>query len=248
MILGVLLILLGIAVAVIGILAITKRLPGNKWIGIHVPEVRKSRELWDLAHRVASPSWLVSALAFIASGAISLTASGWMWFVVVGGVLAGMVMLGVGAAMGAHTVALYDAQRETAGDDDGGCGSSSGGCGCCSGGDDAPQTSEATASTSTSTAEPAAGATAASAGCCDSSAPAASGGCCDSTPEDKADDPAADCGVEGGCGSCALQGSCHPDDAGHPMNDPATAAWLSGSKSTIDMSAARNAAAQADKS
>ena len=111
MIIGLILILLGIVLGVVGALAVTSKLPGNKWVGIHVPEVRKSVELWNLAHRVAGPSWLVGALAWLAAGAVAFTATGWMWFVVVGGVLAGLVMLGIGSAMGAHTVALYDAQR-----------------------------------------------------------------------------------------------------------------------------------------
>ena len=260
MIIGVILILLGIVIAVVGTMAITKKLPGNKWIGIHVPEVRKSRELWDLAHRVAGPSWLVAALAALAAGFVALAASGWMWFIVVGGTLASLVMLGIGAAMGAHTVAMYDAQLQAT-ESDGGCGSDGGGCGCCSGGEE--ETAPTTVNDG-SAQSPAQGSSAA--GCCDSDNSCASSGSSASSASASASssassslssassatssdpyDPSVDCGVEGGCGSCALQGSCHPDDANHPMNDPRFAAELNKGAVQVDISAARNAAAQADQ-
>jgi len=47
-------------------------------------------------------------------------------------------------------------------------------------------------------------------GCCGGTDGAADGGC---APGDAAD-PASDCGVSGGCGSCALNGMCESSDSG----------------------------------
>lgn len=138
---------------IVGGLSWTGRLPGNSYIGIRVPEVRKSRELWNTAHRVAGPLWTLAGVVLGFGGLLALSAGGWSWLLVVAAVVACLVFLGMGAGMGAHTVALIDAQR--------------------------------TAESST--------------GCC-SSAPAGS----DASEKD----PAADCGVSGGCGSCSLQGAC----------------------------------------
>lgn len=43
---------------------------GNNWIGIYVPEIRKSQENWDITHRIAGPSWAVSTAVFL--GAVML--------------------------------------------------------------------------------------------------------------------------------------------------------------------------------
>ena len=56
---------------IIGVLAWTRRLPGNKYIGIKVPEVRKSKEVWDTAHQFAGPLWVAAGVSFgIASDAV----------------------------------------------------------------------------------------------------------------------------------------------------------------------------------
>ena len=109
------LLVVAICVAVVAGLAWTAKLPGNNWVGIRAPEARKSQENWDITHRVAGPPWAVSAIAFFGSAllaflAIRPEASGWMWLWVVVAVLGGLAMIGVGGAMGAHTIALYDAK------------------------------------------------------------------------------------------------------------------------------------------
>ena len=54
-ILGTLCGILAVVLLVVGVLGWTAKLPGNPIFGIRVPEVRKSKELWDMAHRVAGP-------------------------------------------------------------------------------------------------------------------------------------------------------------------------------------------------
>lgn len=164
--LAVVLLVIAILTAIIGVLAWTQKLPGNAVIGIRVPEVRKSQELWQTAHRIAGPFWTLAGLFLAFGGIVAASANGWMWLLVVISVVAWLVFLGMGAGMAAHTVALIDAQA----------------------------------------------------------AATASEGCCSSEPSD----PAADCGVSGGCGSCALNGSCEGG-------------------ATIDLEAARRAAAASDK-
>lgn len=127
------LLLFSAAIAVVAGLAWSAKLPGNNWIGIRAPEARKSKENWDTTHRVAGPPWAVAAVAFLGSAALSYVAiepgtSGWMWLWVAVAALGGLAMLGVGGAMGSHTIALYDAKIRAAEEaaNDGGCCSSGG--------------------------------------------------------------------------------------------------------------------------
>ncbi|MFL0447759.1 SdpI family protein [Corynebacterium xerosis] len=179
----VILLVVALVVAVVAGMAWSAKLPGNAYVGIRAPEARKSKENWDITHRVAGPPWAVSALAFAGAGALAFVAiqpeaSGWMWLWVAVAVLLGLAMLGVGGAIGSHTIALYDAKKSAESGPDGCCssgGSSDAGCGC--GSDDATA--------------------------CDTN-PAAT-----AAPRD----PSADCGVAGGCGSCGLNGMCEDGNA-----------------------------------
>lgn len=194
----VILLVVALVVAVVAGLAWSAKLPGNGYVGIRAPEARKSRENWDITHRVAGPPWAVSALAFAGAAALAFVAiqpnaSGWMWLWVAVTGLLGLAMLGVGGAIGSHTIALYDAKKsaESASDGccssggsagagaDGACGS---GCGCGSAEAEACDANEATAT----------------------DAAAATTGDATTAPHD----PSADCGVAGGCGSCGLNGMC----------------------------------------
>lgn len=219
----VILLVVALVVAVVAGLAWSAKLPGNGYVGIRAPEARKSRENWDITHRVAGPPWAVSALAFAGAAALAFVAiqpnaSGWMWLWVVVTGLLGLAMLGVGGAIGSHTIALYDAKKsaESASDGccssggsagagaDGACGS---GCGCGSAGAEACDANEATA-TATATDAATGDATAA--------------------PHD----PSADCGVVGGCGSCGLNGMC----------EGGTTTFGSGNTTAVDRDALRRAA------
>ena len=78
-ILGTVLLILAIALLVIGVLAWRRKLPGNPVIGIRVAEVRKSKEIWEAAHQVAGPLWLVGGVALVFGGLVAFRAEGWMW-------------------------------------------------------------------------------------------------------------------------------------------------------------------------
>lgn len=110
-ILGTLCGIIAVVLLVVGVLGWTAKLPGNPIFGIRVPEVRKSQDLWDMAHRVAGPLWALSGLVWAIAALVAFTAAGWMWLVVGMAILAGLVFLGMGAGMGAHTVAMVDAKR-----------------------------------------------------------------------------------------------------------------------------------------
>lgn len=187
----VILLVLALCVAVVAGLSWSSKLPGNNWIGIRAPEARKSQENWNITHRVAGPPWAVAAIAGLGAAALAFLAirpeaSGWMWLWVVVALLASLAMIGVGAAIGSHTIALYDAKL-SAQENEGGCGCGSGGAAgdsCCS---DGSTSSDA---------------------CCSADSNSGTSSC---------SDPAADCGVEGGCSSCGLQGMC--DSADLPDNN-----------------------------
>ena len=136
---------LAVCIAVVAGLAWSAKLPGNNWIGIRAPEARKSQENWDITHRVAGPPWAVSAVAFLGAAmlaflAIRPEASGWMWLWYAVALLAGIAMLGIGAAIGSHTIALYDAKVSAESGSGCGCGDGDSGCGCDSAATDAADT------------------------------------------------------------------------------------------------------------
>ncbi|BAU97381.1 hypothetical protein N24_3119 [Corynebacterium suranareeae] len=110
-ILGSLFGIFAVLLIVVGALGWAAKLPGNPVVGIRVPEVRKSQEMWDMAHRVAGPLWVLSGVSFVIASLVAFVASGWMWLVVALGVVAGIVFIGMGAGMAAHTVAMVDAKR-----------------------------------------------------------------------------------------------------------------------------------------
>ena len=134
-----LLLILAALFIIIGGLGWAGKLPGNGVIGIRVPEVRKTKELWDTAHRIAGPLWTVSGIVLALGGILSFGASGWMWLVVALAVVGSLALLGMGAGMGAHAVALIDARAtaEAASDS---------GCDCCSSGASGASTSSTAAS------------------------------------------------------------------------------------------------------
>ncbi|WP_055174683.1 SdpI family protein [Corynebacterium lowii] len=111
MIFGVILLVLGLILTVIGGLAWAAKLPGNGVVGIRVPEVRKSQDLWELAHRIAGPFWTLGGIALIFGACFSFIAQGWLWLLPVLTVLIALVAIGAGAGKAAHAVAVIDARR-----------------------------------------------------------------------------------------------------------------------------------------
>ena len=189
MLVVVLVLLVGLALVVggTGLLALTSKLPGNGVLGVRTPETRRSPEAWELANRAAGPAFLGSGLALLLGTLALGLIGGWIGIVVVVVALViALALLNVAGVAGARAAAIWQAGQ---GDDQGGCGCGPDGCGSHSGDAEAGGCSPAGATDS--------------GGC--SPAGAAAG--------DTAGNPADDCGVTGGCGSCALQGMCESETA-----------------------------------
>ncbi len=110
---------LGVGVLVVGLLAVTGKLPGNSIIGLRIPEVRKSQEYWTMGHKIAGPPWTGSGVALLASAAVAWNASGWLWLIVGLLVVAAVFLVGMGAALAAHAMAQVDARAQKAAEAEG---------------------------------------------------------------------------------------------------------------------------------
>lgn len=124
-IVGILVLCLALALTVIGSLSWAERLPGNSYIGIRVPEVRKSQELWNIAHKMAGPLWVAGGIAAFLAGLLCFTESGWLWILAVALLVATLVLVSLGASAGARAVSILAAEEHS--NDS-----------CCSSGDAAP--------------------------------------------------------------------------------------------------------------
>ncbi|MCZ9310180.1 SdpI family protein [Corynebacterium uberis] len=110
MILGVIFCVLAAAVALVGALGWAQRLPGNSLVGLRVPEVRKSQQLWDLGHKIAGPLWVLAGVVFLFAGLFSFIAHGWLWIAPAALFIIALGFIGVGSAQAAHAVAAVDAR------------------------------------------------------------------------------------------------------------------------------------------
>ncbi|AZA14697.1 SdpI family protein [Corynebacterium choanae] len=96
------LLLLAVGLIVLGALAWAGKLPGNGIVGIRVPASRKRQFLWDVAHKVAGPIWVVGGVAWLLGGLVALRAEGWLWIIPALAAIAGFILFGTGSAMGAN--------------------------------------------------------------------------------------------------------------------------------------------------
>lgn len=182
---SVLLVGLALVVGGTGLLALTGTLPGNDVLGVRTPETRRSPEAWELANRAAGPAFLGSGLTLLLGTAALGLIGGWIGgIVVVVAVVIALALLNVAGIAGARAAAIWQAGQ---GDE--------GGCGCgpddCSG-----HAGHAGAD-----------------GCSPTDESGSSAGCAAGDTAGGSTDPADDCGVTGGCGSCALQGMCEAETA-----------------------------------
>lgn len=111
MILGIILLVIALFFIVVGTLAWTGHLPGNSAVGIRVPEVRKSREIWAAAHKAAGPMWVVGGVALVFGALMAFRADGWLWLGVALAVVAALFFIGGGANIGAKTAASLDVRQ-----------------------------------------------------------------------------------------------------------------------------------------
>ncbi|MBN9644394.1 SdpI family protein [Corynebacterium mendelii] len=129
-ILAVVFLVFALAVIAAGVLAWTGRLPGNAVVGLRIPEVRRSPALWEIAHKVAGPLWTIGGVVFVLGSMVTFTARGWLWIIPAIALAGGLILIGVGAAMGANAVALIDSKMDidgTAQPAPGGCCGGAGG-------------------------------------------------------------------------------------------------------------------------
>lgn len=112
MILGSILLIFALTLIVIGVLAWTKKLPGNSIIGLRIPEVRASQENWQAAHQIAGPLWIVSGISLVIGALIAFITTGWMWLIVAFSIIASVVFLSLGANFGARTISIVEAHEK----------------------------------------------------------------------------------------------------------------------------------------
>lgn len=185
-VLTVVLVVVGLAFFIAGLLGAVGKLPGNPVVGLRIPEVRKTEELWNTAHRIVGPAWMGAGAAFIGAALITLKVSGWMWLVFALLLVGAAFLIGLGSALGAHAVARLDAraaQLEAANSS------------CCSSGD-------ATSDSCCGDSSEAAGASDSASACC--SEPGADANTGTGTGAVSAEA----CASGQACGSCSLNGSC----------------------------------------
>lgn len=108
----------------VGVLGVTGRLPGNRWVGVRSPETGKSEAAFVLANKVAGPGYIGAAVILVMGGVLTLGVdSGWSVLFALAALVVAVVTVGVVSGLGIRAAqALPD--------------ESAGGCDCCSGGDD----------------------------------------------------------------------------------------------------------------
>ena len=182
-VLTVVLVVVGLVFFIAGLLGAVGKLPGNPVVGLRIPEVRKTEELWNTAHRIVGPAWMGAGAAFLGAALITLKVSGWMWLVFALLLVGAAFLIGLGSALGAHAVARLDAraaQLEAANSS------------CCSSGD-------ATSDSCCDDSSEAPGASDSAGACCsDGSGVGAEAGAVSAEA----------CASGQACGSCSLNGSC----------------------------------------
>lgn len=180
-------VLVGLALVVggTGVLALTGKLPGNGILGVRTPETRRSPEAWESANKAAGPAFIASGVTLLLGTVALGLIGGWIGvLVVVVAIVVSFALLNVAGMAGARAAAIWQAGR------DGGCGCGPDGCGGHSGDADAGGSGSGSGTGS-----------GCSGGTSDPDAQGAGG----------SSNPADDCGVTGGCGSCALQGMCESE-------------------------------------
>lgn len=120
---GIIFLIFAVFLVAVGVLAATKRLPGNQYIGLRLQEIRKSREAWNNAHAVAGPFWALGGVALLFGGVVAFRAEGWMWLIPVTTFVISILALSIGSNLASRAAFLY----EQAHAEEDGCGDS---CNC----------------------------------------------------------------------------------------------------------------------
>lgn len=98
---GIIMSVVGLVMAVVGVLGLARRLPANAMIGIRLPATKLSDETWEEAHVAAGPWLVLAGLAPLLTGIFILTMGGSMpeWTVLVA-YAAMLIFVLVGAVRG----------------------------------------------------------------------------------------------------------------------------------------------------
>src|SRR5699024_10367315 len=115
---GLILLVFALYWLIFGALATARRLQGNKYFGLRIPVLRKSKEAWDASHVVAGPVWILAGVSFLSGALVAFRASGWMWLNPVATVLIAIVAISVGSNLGARAAHLYTLKDQ---EENGGC-------------------------------------------------------------------------------------------------------------------------------
>lgn len=113
-IVGIIFLVLAVLLIALGLMATNQRLPGNAVIGLRVEEVRKDKDIWNAAHQVAGPFWVLSGVALAFGGLVAFRAQGWGWLVPIATLILAIAFIGVGANVGARRAAAIDVARKVA--------------------------------------------------------------------------------------------------------------------------------------
>ena len=104
---GALLVLVGAALVVVGILGVAARLPRNRWAGVRTPASLVSDGAFSVANRVSGPGIVVSGVLVALAGAAVAGTEGAPRVVVAMLLLSGGVAVMIAAgALGARAVAV----------------------------------------------------------------------------------------------------------------------------------------------
>ena len=114
-VLGCVLAALAVVLLLVGALAWTRHLPGNKYVGIKVPEVRESREVWDAVHQFAGPLWLASGVAMAVAAVPPFSGVSWLLIISLVGVAASVYFFGLGSSMGARAAGVLVREESSGG-------------------------------------------------------------------------------------------------------------------------------------
>ncbi|MCQ9343777.1 SdpI family protein [Corynebacterium kozikiae] len=94
----------------VGAMAWSGKLHGNSKVGLQVPEVRDSEEIWYKAHRVSGPWWVNAGLAFAFTAAFALKG---FWVFTILGVVVAIGLVSVGSNLGARAANILESKEAT---------------------------------------------------------------------------------------------------------------------------------------
>lgn len=115
-VIGILFVVLMLAMLIPGFMAAAGKLPGNKWVGLHVPAVRKDESVWRQAHKVAGPFWVLAGVALAFGAAFAFIAQGWVWVFPVIAFVVAVVAASVGGNFGARAAVMVEQAQENQGE------------------------------------------------------------------------------------------------------------------------------------